>query len=87
MEGRIPMGLFKALFKGERAGNKLPAVAVGDRLVYRSPDSSVWVVERISSVGASTYPLVSLAREGHPDLKKTVSIAVIEEGGEFRPAV
>ncbi|WP_417449003.1 hypothetical protein [Kordiimonas sp.] len=81
------VGLLKRLFRGDAVREHEPGVIVGARYMARNHQSSVWVVERISSVGASSYPLVSLSREGHPDLKKTVSLAVIEEGEDFRPAV
>ncbi|WP_262691556.1 hypothetical protein [Kordiimonas aestuarii] len=80
-------GLLKRLFRGEVVPAHEHGVMVGARYMARNHHTSVWVVERISSVGSSTYPLVSLAREGHPDLKKTVSLAVIEEGEDFRPAI
>ena len=87
MERANSVGLLKRLFRGEGAGPVEPTVTVGARYTSKHHHTSVWVVERISSVGSSTYPLVSMAREGHPDLKKTVSLAVIEEGEDFRPAV
>lgn len=87
MEKASSVGLLKRLFRGEGSGPVGPSVTIGARYMSKHHHSSVWVVERISSVGSSTYPLVSMAREGHPDLKKTVSLAVIEEGEDFRPAV
>jgi len=81
------VGLLRRLFQGDRITDVVPGVVVGARYSDRRHATSVWVVERISSIGASTYPLVSLAREGRPDLKKTVSLAVIEEGEDYRPAV
>ncbi|WP_417461769.1 hypothetical protein [Kordiimonas sp.] len=87
MQKGSSVGLLKRLFRGEGTTSIVPGVVVGARYSDRHHMTSVWVVERISSIGASTYPLVSLAREGRPDLKKTVSLAVIEEGEDYRPAV
>ncbi|WP_417457199.1 hypothetical protein [Kordiimonas sp.] len=87
MQNGSSLGLLKRLFRGEGRANAAPGVVVGARYSDRHHLTSVWVVERISSIGASTYPLVSLAREGRPDLKKTVSLAVIEEGEDYRPAI
>lgn len=87
MEKASSIGLLKRLFKGEGAVAQATGVTIGARYMSSHHQSTVWVVERISSVGSSTYPLVSLSREGHPDLKKTVSLAVIEEGEDYRPAV
>ncbi|WP_417463583.1 hypothetical protein [Kordiimonas sp.] len=87
MQNGSSIGLLKRLFRGEGTASATTGVVVGARYSDRHHHTSVWVVERISSIGASTYPLVSLAREGRPDLKKTVSLAVIEDGEDFRPAV
>ena len=87
MQKASSLGLLKRLFQGEGASPLEPSVTIGARYMSSHHQASVWVVERISSVGSSSYPLVSLSREGHPDLKKTVSLAVIEEGEDFRPAL
>lgn len=86
MANQTGIGFLKRMFTP--AGATLPQaeVTIGDRFLSRDAKTSVWVVERISSVGSSTYPLVSLSREGYPDLKKTVSIAVLQDGEDFRPA-
>lgn len=62
-------------------------VAIGDRFEQLDDNLSVWTVERISQVQMSSFPLISLSREDHPDLVKTVSLAVLEDGEDFRPAI
>lgn len=80
------ISFFKRMFTSTGAAPNQSDVAVGARYTASGMKPSVWVVERISSVGGSSYPLVSMCREGHPDLKKTVSLAVLQEGSDFTPA-
>jgi hypothetical protein len=86
MSGEAKIGFLKRMFTPATAGQNQCEISVGDRYQALGTRPSVWVVERISSVGSSSYPLVSMCREGHPDLKKTVSLAVLQDGADFRPA-
>ncbi|MEX0298578.1 MAG: hypothetical protein AB3N28_05880 [Kordiimonas sp.] len=63
------------------------SVAVGDKYAQTDDELSVWTVERISEVQMSRFPLVSLSRENHPHLVKTVSLAALADGEDFRPAM
>lgn len=80
------ISFLKRMFTSTGSAPNQTEVAVGARYMASGVRPSVWVVERISSVGASSYPLVSMCREGHPDLKKTVSLAVLQEGTDFTRA-
>lgn len=62
-------------------------VSVGDRYQQNDQTVSVWVVERISNVQMSKFPLVSLARVGYPDITKTVSLSALSDDHEYRIAV
>ena len=61
-------------------------VSVGDRFEQQDEGASIWIVERISEVRMSSFPLVSLARVGHPDITKTVSLSTLSENIEYRLA-
>jgi len=82
-----PMTLLKRMMGANSDSESKMSVAVGDKYEQLDPGLSVWVVERISNVSASSLPLISLSREGHPDLKKVLSLTVLEEGVGFRPAL
>ncbi|MCJ9430427.1 hypothetical protein [Kordiimonas marina] len=86
MSSISPMRMVRKFSKKRRNERLSDTLAVGDRYEQADRTLSIWVVERITKLGSSQYPLVSLAREDHPDLKKTVSVAVLEEGEDFRPA-
>ncbi|TNE60618.1 MAG: hypothetical protein EP335_18455 [Alphaproteobacteria bacterium] len=86
MSSIAPMKLVQKFTKRRTRERLSDTLSIGDRFEQADRTHSVWVVERISKLGSSLYPLVSLAREDHPDLKKTVSLAVLEEGEDFRPA-
>ncbi|GEM_PF-1673948 len=86
MASQSRKGFFNWMFNPAPTGESVSEVTIGDRFQHQHSRASVWVVERISKVGASTYPLVSLSREGRPDLKKVVSIAVLQDGEDFKPA-
>ncbi|NVJ99518.1 MAG: hypothetical protein HWE25_15300 [Alphaproteobacteria bacterium] len=86
MAGQNGIGFLKRMFTPAGVTLAPQEVTIGDRFLSRDAQASVWVVERISSVDASSFPLVSLSREGRPDLKKIVSIAVLQDGEDFRPA-
>lgn len=86
MTSENKIGFLKRMFTSSGTAQNQSEVAVGARYLASGMKPSIWVVERISSVGASSYPLVSMCREGHPDLKKTVSLAVLQEGSDFTPA-
>ena len=62
-------------------------IEVGDRYLEADGGLSVWRVERISDVGMSEFPLISMAREDYPDLTKTVSLSVLREKTSFVKAL
>lgn len=82
-----PMNLLKRVLGVEEALGFGTAVSVGDKYAQTDDALSVWTVERISQVQMSKFPLVSLSRENHPDLIKTVSLAALADGEDFRPAL
>lgn len=86
MASQNRIGFIKRMFSPNIEVESLDAISIGDRFEHHSGPAAVWVVERISRVDVSTIPLVSLAREGHPDLKKTISLAALEDREEFTPA-
>lgn len=86
MASQAKISFLKRMFSGSASGESLNEVTIGDRFQHHGGPAAIWVVERISRVGGSSFPLVSLVREGHPDLTKVVSIAVLEEGEDFTPA-
>ncbi len=62
-------------------------IAVGDRFEAVNQKLPVWIVERISTVASSQFPLISIRCETKPDLQKIVSQAVLEDGIAFKPIV
>ena len=81
------MNLLKRFLGVDEASEYEAAVSVGDKYAQTDDALSVWTVERISQVQMSKFPLVSLSRENYPDLIKTVSLAVLADGEDFRPAI
>lgn len=59
---------------------------VGDRFAQSTNTTSVWVVENVLKVAASSYPLVRLSRENHPDILKVVSLSALADQREFTRA-
>lgn len=82
-----PMTLLKRVLGVESALSPEAGIAVGDRYEQLDDTPSVWTVQRISKVEMSNFPLISLSREDHPDLIKTVSLAALKDGDDFRPAI
>ncbi len=65
---------------------KAKNVTVGDRFEESEADLPVWIVDRISHVRGSLFPLVSLRREGNPDLERTLSISALDDQEVYRRA-
>lgn len=84
MNSLHPVNLIKKVLPREELGSKSPKVTVGDTYEQCDDSLSLWVVERISEVSASRFPLVSLSRVGHPDIKKTVSLSVLTDRQDYR---
>ena len=82
-----PFSILKRVVSGVEEGGMRTNIAVGDRFEHQDRDLSVWIVEKISNVSSSHLPLISLSREGRPDLKKILSLSVLEEGEDFRPTL
>jgi hypothetical protein len=82
-----PVNLLKRAITQDGWRRPVQPVSVGDRFERQDEAVSVWIVERISQVRMSEYPLVSLSRAGHPDISKTVSLSTLCEKSEFRIAV
>ncbi len=80
------MSLMGRFFPSERWQKPVPDVSVGDRFEQQDEGVSVWIVERISQVRMSPFPLVSLARIGHPDITKTVSLTALLEQNDYKAA-
>ncbi len=59
---------------------------IGDRFAHSTNTTSVWVVENVLRVAASSYPLVRLSRENHPDIMKVVSLSALADHREFTRA-
>ncbi len=81
-----PVRVIRKLVAALQSFDKAPLVVVGDRFTDTDKAVSVWIVDRISDVGMSEYPLISLSCEGYPELTKTVSISVLQEQESFRRA-
>lgn len=70
----------KRMVLGSRVKTRVPKqVHVGDRFEEQELGQPVWVVERISSVSGSSFPLVRLRREGLPELVRTLSISALSD--------
>jgi len=82
-----PVNLLKKILPLNSGKLERRAVSVGDRFKRSDATFSIWVVERISNVRVSRFPLVSLSREGHPSIKKTVSLHALVEDGSFHTAI
>jgi len=82
-----PLNLLKRAFGVESDAENHASVSIGDRFAQTDDGISVWTVERISQVQMSSFPLISLSRENHPDLIKTVSLVVLQDGQDFTPAM
>jgi len=87
MNSLHPVNLIKKVFPREEVGEQKLAVTIGDTYEQCDDSLSLWVVERISQVSASRFPLVSLARVGHPDIKKTVSLSALIDRHDYRVSV
>ncbi len=62
-------------------------IAVGDCFTETNKPLSVWIVDRIFDVSISDFTLISLKHAGRPELTKTISLCVLEEGEEFLPTI
>lgn len=82
-----PIEIFRRAFSSQPYTSGQATIAIGDKFQHRDTALSVWVVERISEVSSSNLPLISLSLEGRPDLKKILSLSVLEDGEDFRPTV
>ena len=72
-----------ANFHGPQDLQRTTTPEVGDRYAQSTQGSPVWVVENVMEVASSTYPLVRLSRENHPDLMKIVSVSALADTQEF----
>lgn len=86
MNSMHPVGLLKRMMPQENR-RQARDVAIGDQYEQQVGPLSLWVVERISEVRMSRFPLVSLARVGHPDITKTVSLSALSSENEYRAAI
>lgn len=82
-----PFTMFKRAMRPQPGVGIRETIAIGDRFQQSGQPLSVWVVEKISQVSTSNLPLISLSREGRPDLKKILSLSVLEDGDDFRPTL
>ncbi|PCI63938.1 MAG: hypothetical protein COB37_03020 [Kordiimonadales bacterium] len=84
MSSLHPVSLLKKFLSPGAKPSVIDKVTVGDRFELDAPSVSFWIVERISDVRMSSSPLVSLSREGHPEITKTVSLSAFEHDGDYR---
>jgi len=84
MNNMHPVRLLKKMMPQDSARDQRSGIAVGDRYEQKDGPVSLWVVERISEVRMSRFPLVHLARVGHPDITKTVSLSALSSENEYR---
>ena len=61
-------------------------ISIGDRFEQSHHGLPVWIVERISRVEISQFPLISLRREDRPELQKIISLTALQDGIDYRPA-
>jgi len=87
MNSLHPAGLIKKMIPYNARGKIERDVSIGDRFEQQDGAVSLWVVERISQVRMSRFPLVSLARVGHPDITKTISLSALSRDNEYRYAL
>jgi len=87
MNSMHPVGLLKKMTQHESKRRQARDVAIGDRYEQQDGPVSLWVVERISEVRMSRFPLVRLARVGRPDITKTVSLSALSGESEYRAAI
>ncbi|MBL4639802.1 MAG: hypothetical protein JKY57_04660 [Kordiimonadaceae bacterium] len=90
MSGFGPIEFLKKIVgandSSRRDANKV-AIAVGDKFEQLHEGMPIWTVERVSRVSMSSFPLISMFREDHPELTKTVSLTALEDGEDYRPAI
>jgi len=82
-----PIKLIKKIMPTNGRADGTRKVSIGDRFERDDAAISIWVVERISNVRASRFPLISLSREGRPDITKTVSLDAFVKDGGYHTAV
>ena len=87
MSGFGPLSFFKKMLQTDSLIPSVASVAIGDKFEQLDEGLPVWTVERISRVQVSNFPLISMIREDHPELTKTVSLTALEDGEDFRPAL
>jgi hypothetical protein len=65
-------------------GNEYRAVEVGDRFKSTTNEIPIWIVDKVTKVKSSHFPLVSLKREDQPDMVKVLSSRILEDREEFK---
>jgi hypothetical protein len=59
------------------------AIEVGDRFHATTNEIPIWIVDKVTKVKSSHFPLVSLKREDQPHMIKVLSSRVLEDREEF----
>ncbi len=72
-----------SIFSNRGVNHKVSNIEIGDRFRTYDAYQSIWIVDRVTNVASSMHPLVSLKREGQPDLVKTISIGVLQDAEEY----
>jgi hypothetical protein len=84
MNNLHPAKLLRKVLPREAVEASVSPVSVGDTYEQCDNSLSLWVVERISNVSMSSFPLVSMSRVGHPDIQKTVSLSALTDQIDYR---
>ena len=59
-------------------------ISVGQKYSENRAGAPVWIVDKVSHIPMSKYPLVHLKRETMPDISKTLSALVLEERNTYK---
>ncbi|UTW54093.1 hypothetical protein [Kordiimonas sp. SCSIO 12610] len=64
--------------------NDAKSISVGDRFRPTTSEIPIWIVDKVTNVKSSNFPLVSLKREDQPHMIKVLSSNILEDREEFR---
>ncbi len=67
--------------------NEYRAIEVGDRFKSTASEIPIWIVDKVTKVKSSHFPLVSLKREDQPHMVKVLSSRILEDREEFKMVV
>lgn len=77
------MSIFKRFMSGNEADNQPVEIAIGDKFAHVGNSRTVWVVDKIHDHNKDIKPLVTMYREGHPDLLKVLSTTALSGESDY----